>query len=148
MTEAKQVSRDTILGNDGKRGGILLLLGRPLFHSALPCSRFMFPGSIFPGTSGMCGVGMWRWRMWREYARVHKIVSSVCMVELQSKNSRGSLPESRILPVCQRYVLIIPVVEGEVIVLDWPEKSSSGLVSPYEIRRCKRSCRRSVGGDQ
>jgi hypothetical protein len=49
-------------------------------------------------------------------------------------SSRGSLPELRILPVCVRLVLsIIPVVEGEVIVvLDWPEDFiESGLVAPY-----------------
>ena len=28
--------------------------------------------------------------MWREYARVHKIVSSVCMVELQSVGVTGA----------------------------------------------------------
>ena len=66
----------------------------------------------------------------------------------ECRSDGGSLPELRILPVCQRYALIVPVVEGEVIVLDWPEKSTSWLVSPCEIRRCKRSCRRSVGSDQ
>ena len=63
--------------------------------------------------------------MWREYARVHKGVSSLCMVELQCVGGAGArFRNCGFFPYARglfSYICIVPAVEGEIIVLDWPE---------------------------
>jgi hypothetical protein len=88
--------------------------------------------------------------MWREYARVQKTVSSFCMVELQSVGTTGArFRNYGFLQSARRFVLVYSGA-GNVRSLFWTGRRipSSGLVSPCEIRRWKRSCRRSVGSDQ
>jgi hypothetical protein len=78
------------------------------------------------------------WRKWREYARVQNMYPLFVWWNFRVLERQGlvsGITDFSSLPEICSY--LFRCWKREVIVLDWPENSSSGLVSPYEIRKMK-----------
>jgi hypothetical protein len=77
--------------------------------------------------------------MWREYARYTKHVGVLFLYGGTSESVGTTGARFRKYGLFQSARGFVSHLfrcwKREVIVLDWPENSSSGLVSPYEIRR-------------
>jgi hypothetical protein len=109
-TEAKQVSHDTILGDDGKRGGIPL--SGPASFSTLPTLPCRVLASPDPYSRAFLIVWSRHVEEVEGIRPCTKHVSSFCMVELQSAGTTGArFRNYGFLQSARDLFLFIPVLE-------------------------------------